>query len=109
MKKLARLAAEVAGKRNDHRDHQLGAIGIRSDGAIVHARNLPSDRQNYDLHAEARLAQKLDVGAIVLVVRQRRDGTLGLAKPCKRCQARLRNRGVAAVYYSDNNEIKRLW
>lgn len=82
------------------RQYQLAAIGWRGDGVIVYSRNGPSMEPNIGSHAEARLAKKLTPGSIVLVVRMQRQGRLGMAKPCRACQAILKSVGVSKVYYS---------
>lgn len=82
------------------RTFRLAAIGWRADGVIVTARNGSSIEPNVGSHAEARLAKKLTPGSVVLVVRIKRDGTLGSAKPCRACRSILRSVGVESVYYS---------
>jgi len=104
--KYFRLAKQVA-LRGDtleaNRHYRLGAVGIRSDGAIVTASNIPNCRPEPHAHAETRLVRKLDWGSTVYVVRIHRDGSLALARPCKRCQSAMRLRGVACCYYSIND------
>lgn len=54
-------------------------------------------------HAEARLVRKLDHGSTVYVARTRRDdGRIAIAKPCPRCEASLKHRGVLKCYYTIN-------
>ena len=56
------------------------------------------------VHAEARLCRKLDYYGEVFVARRTSEG-YRLAKPCPRCEARLRSRRVRRVYYTiSNNE-----
>lgn len=100
--KYFRLAKQIALKGNN-RHYWLGAIGIRSDGAMVASNNIPNRCPEFYAHAEARLVRKLDWGSIVYVVRVRKDGTFGLARPCKHCQMAMRLRGVKRCYYSINN------
>jgi len=99
------LAAEVA-VCDDRREHRIGAVGLRADGAVVTARNgsCPNGLRAPSAHAEARLARKLDWGSIVFVARASKNGDLALAEPCKRCRQVLRQRGVAKVYYSMDPE-----
>lgn len=97
---LLRRAAEHAAKRRDERSYFVGAVGLRSDGAFVVASNGPSMAPCPSTHAEARLAQKLDMGATVWVARMTRGGNLALAKPCPNCERLLRLRGVERVVYS---------
>lgn len=86
----------------------LGSIGVRSDGAVVHADNggvrtahggrLPCG------HAEVRLARRLTPYSTVYVARVVYDaqGSLvwAMAKPCANCERRLRNAGVRRVFYT---------
>lgn len=101
------LTARKTALRGDtfdaNRTYRLGAVGIRSDGAIVKASNIPNRSPEPRAHAEARLTRKLDWGSIVYVVRIRSDGTLAMARPCKKCQSTMRLRGVQRCYYSINN------
>lgn len=95
------LAGRYGSKRRDMRTFHVGAVGLRADGAVVYARNEAKERQAGDAHAEARLAQKLDVGAEVWVARvSREDGSMKIAKPCKHCERALRRRGVRRVVYT---------
>jgi deoxycytidylate deaminase len=98
------LAAGTAMRKDDCRSFKLGAIGLRNDGTIVSALNGPAPNKCSQVHAEARLCQKLTPGSTVWVARIRHDGTLGMARPCPSCQRRLRSTGVVKVIYtiSDN-------
>ena len=101
MPPLLLLAAKAAQIEADRlRRACLGAIGVRVDGAIVSSRNQSSRFVAPQVHAEARLARKLDRGATVYLARIRRDGSFAMSKPCSRCMATLRARNVAKVVYS---------
>lgn len=95
-----RVAANMARKKKDQRTFFLGAVGIRKDGVFVQSFNAPSFQPTPCGHAEARLARKLDRGAVVYVARIRADGSFGSAKPCANCEKVLRQKGVKKVYYS---------
>lgn len=103
IEKYFRLAKQVAENGKDLRQYRLGAVGIRSDGIIVTATNIPCQCPQEMAHAEARLARKLDRGATVFVVRILRCGALAPARPCMNCQAAMWKRGVKKVYYSISN------
>lgn len=46
------------------------------------------------------------VGAEIYVARILKDGTTGLAKPCKVCQRALEAYGIAAIHWTENeNEV----
>lgn len=92
-----RIALQSTQRR---RAYMLGAVGLRHDGTLVSACNLPSTHPQPAAHAEARLARKLDHDAVVYVARVLRSGEFALARPCARCQAALESRGVRRVYYT---------
>lgn len=98
------LAAKIATKRLDRRTFFLGAVGVRSDGAIVHARNESTECPNPEAHAERRLSKRLDYGATVFVVRVAgiRNGKpqYSMARPCAACLVALKSRRVKTVYYT---------
>jgi deoxycytidylate deaminase len=56
------------------------------------------------LHAEQAaiwsLGKKETRGTIMFVVRVRRNGTLGMAKPCRMCMDMIKAAGVKRIYYS---------
>lgn len=90
----------MAFTRRDGRSFFHGAIGVRKDGAIVHAINGSSKVPSRQAHCEYRLSTRLDVGSVVYVVRRRKDGTLANSKPCMNCEKAMRSVGVRRVYYS---------
>ena len=101
------MAIEVAARQvypveggTDLRAHAIGAVAIRADGTLVKARNGSDTLPNPAIHAEYRVMRKAGHGAIVYVARQRKDGRIGLAKPCSHCLCTLRNKGAARVYYT---------
>lgn len=97
---LLLMAAGTGLRKNDLRAFRLGAIGIRNDGAIVSASNGPAPYPHPDAHAEARLTMKLTPGSAVWVARIRKDGSLGIARPCGGCMVRLKSAGVVRVAYT---------
>jgi deoxycytidylate deaminase len=93
-------AAEVASKRKDQRSFWVGAVGRRADGVYVCSFNGAAQNKCPEIHAEARLCMKLDVGATVWVARMSKNGEMANAKPCPNCERRMRNQGVKKVYYT---------
>jgi tRNA(Arg) A34 adenosine deaminase TadA len=101
MNKYIKLAISVAIKSRNRRHYFLGAIGIRSDGKIVSAANIPSRGQDVNCHAETRLCRKLDIGSVVYVARTNKSGTAILnAFPCSGCLRNLRRKKVKEVYFT---------
>lgn len=97
---MLHLAVGVALRKDDVRAFRLGAVGLRNDGALVTAANGPAPYPHPDAHAEARLCAKLTPGSTVWVARVRRDGTLGIARPCARCLVRVTAAGVERIVYT---------
>src|SRR6266699_164294 len=99
------LAKRVAIGKHDKRNHQLAAVGVRSDGAIVWSPNGPTPIPNGAVHAEQRCLNKMGYGAKAIYVARIRkiDGSFGLAKPCFRCMAHIIAKGVKRVYFTVNN------
>lgn len=121
---LLTAAKHSASKCKDDRIFRLGAVGIRNDGATVHARNEAildthsRDKNGMfnvykrfpDSHAEARLTRKLGFGATVYVARvQKGNGELAMARPCECCQGILRAFRVKKVYYTISNNQWGSW
>lgn len=93
-------AAKYAVKE-DRRGYIIGAVGKRSDGAIIYARNLPAETLGASHHAEYRLAKKSDVDTVVYIARIRRDnGEWANARPCRSCRNTMKARGIKHVYYT---------
>lgn len=106
MHKYLKLAALISIKSYQRRSNKkacIAAVGVRTDGKIVSAKNGRALDRFFAAHAEARLAKKLDVGSSVYVARMRRDnGELAMSKPCPGCERILRHRGVKRVMYTIN-------
>jgi tRNA(Arg) A34 adenosine deaminase TadA len=103
--KYFQMAADVAVRRKDTREHKIGAVGLRKDGAIVLSANgsVRGAGKFPVSHAEVRLSRKLDVGSTVFVCRVAGFGNWLLAKPCPNCERTLKRRGVRRVYYTIYN------
>ena len=98
------IAAKTARSKSDGRAFLLGAVGIRSDGAMVRSLNSPSENKQRLMHAECKLCRKLDYGAIVYVARVRLDNyEFAMARPCFDCRKIMRTKRVNKVYYTINN------
>ena len=101
MKQLLTLAAKIAlAQSGSKKNFLLAAVVKRKDGAITVSSNCNTKRPDPSVHAEYRVLKKADVGCELFVARVTRDGQWAMAKPCKFCQARIRNRGVKRVYYT---------
>jgi tRNA(Arg) A34 adenosine deaminase TadA len=94
------LAAKIAQEGSGYKTYKLACVIKRSDGAIVSADNKCYRTIEPRYHAEARALRKADVGCTLFVVRISKSGEWACAKPCKNCQALIRNKGVKKVYYT---------
>jgi tRNA(Arg) A34 adenosine deaminase TadA len=97
---LLNIAARLALGGDEKRNYLLSAVVKRSDGALVVSTNALTKEPEPAAHAEARALRKADWGATLYVARVLRQGGWALAKPCGRCQALIRSRGVKKVYYT---------
>jgi len=102
---LLKIAGEVANLSTDRmRKSFMGGVAIRRDGTLVYSRNGSTicryPEKTPSIHVEHRLLRKAGFGSTVYVSRVKRDGSYGMAKPCPRCMAGLKARGVEMVYYT---------
>jgi hypothetical protein len=104
------IAARTALSKEDCRAFLLGAVGIRSDGTMVRALNSAVEFPDRRVHAEFRVARKLDQGATVYVARVRFDSfEFGMARPCTHCRQLLASKRVVRVYYTINSFQYGVW
>lgn len=101
---LARREAQKNRDKHPYIAYTVGAVAVRKDGVVVHSTNLPAKTRTPCAHAEARVMRKAGRGAKVYVARISADGDFRLAKPCPTCEALLKARGVAEVWYTDNEQ-----
>lgn len=125
MLELLRLAAEYSAPQSrGERIYLLGAVGVRNDGRMVHARNEAVldtfTREKWgtfsiykrfpEAHAEVRLTRKLGFNATVYVSRVMKGSKdLAMARPCEVCQGVLRAFRVKKVYYTISNNEWGVW
>jgi len=95
LQRAAKLAAEDC---QSNKNFFIGCIALRKDGAEVRSKNSMVKDPNINGHAEFKVLKKAGRGSILWVLK---DGkTWAIAKPCKRCQALIKNKGVTRVYYT---------
>ena len=109
-REMFELAARMAlpTTENDPRGFYVGSAAMRSDNAIVKAKNIASKaaasdnhKRNVYSHSEGKLSRFLDTGSIVFVARvSRLDFRVRLAKPCVLCHSLLKNKKVRKVFYT---------
>lgn len=88
------------------RHYFFGAIGRRSDGTIVKARNIASQGVNVRAHAECRVTMK-GAKEIWVVRVSRLTGNLLDSEPCTKCMYIMRARGVNVVHFVKEGKYKR--
>jgi len=99
--RLLERAAGVSLGGSQDRKYYLGAIGVRTDGALVSAVNGGiANQRTPSAHAETRLCRKLDFGSTVYVARTAKNGDFAMARPCKGCILSMKRRGVRRCYYT---------
>lgn len=100
------MAGKLTSSKEDNRRYLIGAVAIRKDGALVSAVNSCSQIPDRHVHAEYRLALKMDQGSTVYVARVRLlNGEFAMARPCFECRKILTGKRVKRVYYTiSNNE-----
>lgn len=107
---LIQLAARVA--QNSTMTHKLGAVLIKGGSVINVGFNQSSTHRfarkfgkYYTRHAELNcilgVPRHKTTGATIYVIRVKKDGSYGMAKPCQCCEDMLMFVGVKKVYWSD--------
>lgn len=100
---------------------RVGAVLVKRDSVIGVGYNRPNHpsvvwdkkftHSKYSLHAERAALLGLrpyDVaGATMYVLRVRRDGSFGMAKPCNRCANMLKNYDIKVFYTTDKGEWRK--
>ena len=109
--RLLNKAIFLAKKNTDKKQFFFSCVAKRNDGAEVYSVNHCVRAEKVPAHhAEARAVRKCDVGAILYVARILRDKeTPALAKPCKFCQAFIRNKGIKKVYFTIDSNQYGIW
>jgi deoxycytidylate deaminase len=93
---------------SNHSQHRLSCIIMQGNRIISEGFNEvkthPKSLAGYNMkHAEisAVLNSEQDLrGCTAYVYRERRDGLPGLSKPCRGCEAMLKNAGIKKVIFS---------
>lgn len=99
MKPNLSMISRIAEKSNHHQ-HRHAVLVVRGGQIVATGYN------HNEIHAEVNGLSKIwpnrRKGLKVYSFRIRRDGSLGLAKPCVECEAFLKANGVKQVWYSTN-------
>lgn len=87
--------------RARHKQHRLGAVLLKGGKPVASAHNF--DRTHAEVAAMDRVWKSELQGLTILVVRARKGGGLGMAKPCPDCMEKLVAAGIKKVVYSDDD------
>lgn len=122
--------AKEASKNSTYPQHKIGAVLVYGNKILAigfntcktnpaqKRYNLYRNFKKYEspnngyLHAEGLILIKtrfLDINwskTTLYIYRQRKDGSIGLAKPCPGCQIALEERGIEEIYYTDDKSKK---
>ncbi len=103
---MFRLAKNVS-KLSHHPRHRLGAV------LVVKGKPISVGHNQYKTHPEARYSglhaeiqalkscgKKKIKGSSIFVYREKKDGSLGVSKPCKDCMIELEKFGIKWIFYT---------
>ncbi len=103
---LFRLAKNVS-KLSQHPTHKLGAV------LVVKGKPISVGHNQYKTHPEAKYTglhaeiqalkssgKDIIRGSTMFVYREKKDGSLGLSKPCKDCMKELKKFGIKWICYT---------
>lgn len=112
--KFFKLAKKMALKSN-HSQHRMSCILTKGNNVIsigINSTNThPRSNSRFKaIHAEfdsivGLPSDELD-GCSAYIFRERRDGSLGCAKPCEHCFLLLQRSNIKRIYYSDYDGYK---
>jgi deoxycytidylate deaminase len=88
-------------QKSRHRQHKHAAILMKGGKPIAAGHN--GDAIHAEHAAINRAWRSGTEGATIIVIRVRKNGTMGMSKPCDACMNRLIEAGVKRVIYSDND------
>lgn len=109
MHRYLNLAKRLAQKSNHH-SYKLGCVVVNKGKVVGLGYNKlkthPKSNHEWSMiHAEFDAILGVSASdlhnAEVLVYREKKNGSVGLAKPCKCCEKMLREAGIKKVYYTN--------
>lgn len=113
--------AKAMSKLSDHPDYKIGAVIVRQGIIISAACNTGTKSHTYikkngkdfnkTLHAEINAIFKVknkDIlkGATIVTYREKKDGTLGMSRPCPMCYELIKKFGIKKIQYTIDDGIK---
>jgi deoxycytidylate deaminase len=103
-----------AAKKSSHPQHRIGSVLVKGNKVLSFGFNElkthPRSTHPWkSIHSEFATILGLDrteiEGSTIYVVRVRKDGTLGMAKPCEFCYKMLTNLNLYSIIYSTDKEF----
>jgi hypothetical protein len=99
---MVRVAKKLAFK-SDHEHFKHSALVLKGGNIISSAYN--KGVKHAEQYALEKLPPEARKGCTVISIRVTKGGKLAMAKPCKKCEAYMREHGVHAVEWSDEFEV----
>jgi len=109
---------DITFRKSTVHSQKLTAMALNGKHIVCYETNRRGNGlvSRFSIHAEEFLIKKLRKtnaknrynALTVIVMRFRKDGSLGIAKPCVDCHRLLDNYGVKNVYYSINDGLRKL-
>lgn len=112
---------------SSHREYLIGAVLVKNGNVLSSATNIHkshpvqrkynafrnmdgSDNHTHELHAEINCMLKVKnkqllKNSSIYVSRIGKDDVIRIAKPCKACQAALKDYGIKDLYYTTTNSF----
>lgn len=112
--KFFELAKKLV-KYSDHHQHNIGSVVVNKNKVISIGYNILKTHRHSphpfkSSHSEFRAIWGVDPkelrGSSIYVYRQRKNGELGLAKPCESCYNLIKSVGIKTIYYTDYDGYK---
>ena len=111
MKKRFFDLAKSISVHSDHPQHKLGAVITRGNRIISlgYNKNKTHTKSNHNwkrLHAEISAIIKATEdlnNCSIYIYRQKKDGSLGMARPCVTCMLAIKESGIKKICYSTEN------
>jgi tRNA(Arg) A34 adenosine deaminase TadA len=105
---LVEIACDQA-KKSSHSKFHHGCVLVKNGKVLSTGYNRDTFRGRPSEHAEEAalkdVSDKDARGSTMVVVRVRKDNTLGMSLPCHRCMSILAKRGVNKIFYSCTDKI----
>jgi deoxycytidylate deaminase len=102
-------------KHSDHHQHNIGSVIVLKNKVVSVGYNILKTHRHSphpfkSSHSEFRAIWGTDPvelrGAEIYVYRQKKNGELGLARPCESCYSLIKSVGIKKIHYTDYDGYK---